>query len=101
VASPEAIADGNGVLGQIFGSKDASRAVAAQAAEQTGIGSDVLKQMLPMVAAMAMGSLARGQQAGASSGGGIMDMLTGLLDQNKDGSAVDDVLGMASKFLKK
>jgi len=90
--------DGNGILGHIFGSKDVSRSVATQAAQQTGIGSDVLKQMLPVVAAMAMGSLAKGQQ---SSGSGLLDMLTSSLDANKDGSAVDDIIGMASKFLQK
>ena len=32
------MADGNGILGHLFGSKDLSRAVAAQAAQATGIG---------------------------------------------------------------
>lgn len=55
----ETIADGNNILGHLFGSKEVSRAVAGQAAEKTGIGSDVLKKMLPMVATMAMGSLSK------------------------------------------
>ena len=42
--------EGNSILGHIFGSKDVSRAVAGRAAEQTGIGADVLKKMLPVVA---------------------------------------------------
>ena len=42
-------------LAILFGSKDVSRAVAGHAAKQTGIGADVLKKMLPMVAAMAHG----------------------------------------------
>ena len=33
------------------------------------------------------------------SGGGIVDMLTPLLDSNRDGSVVDDVVGMIGKFL--
>ena len=33
------VAEGNGILGHIFGSKEVSRSVAGQAAEQTGIGS--------------------------------------------------------------
>lgn len=48
---------GNDLLSQFFGSKDLSRAVAAQAAQATGIGQDVLKQMLPVIAAMIMGGM--------------------------------------------
>lgn len=99
--------DGNGILGHLFGSKDVSRQVASHAAERTGIGSDILKQMLPVVAAMAMGALSK--QAGGNAmaaaaprgGGGILDMITPMLDRDGDGSAADDVLGFVSKmFLK-
>ena len=55
----ESITDGNAILGHLFGSKDVSRAVAGHAAEKTGIGSDILKKLLPMVATMAMGSLSQ------------------------------------------
>ncbi|MBX3584732.1 MAG: DUF937 domain-containing protein [Rhizobiaceae bacterium] len=55
--SPQGMADGNGILGHLFGSKDLSRAVAAQAAQATGIGQNVLQQMLPAIAAMIMGGL--------------------------------------------
>ncbi|MEO8052121.1 MAG: DUF937 domain-containing protein [Acidobacteriota bacterium] len=51
--------DGNSILGHIFGTKDVSRAVAGRASEQTGIGADVLKKMLPVVATMVMGSLSK------------------------------------------
>ncbi|MGB0907929.1 MAG: DUF937 domain-containing protein, partial [Maricaulaceae bacterium] len=57
------VADGNAILGHLFGSKDVSRAVAGHAAEQTGIDSDLLKKMLPLVATMAMGSLSKQTQA--------------------------------------
>ena len=49
--------NGNAILGQLFGSKDLSRAVAAQASAASGIGQDVLKQMLPALASMIMGGL--------------------------------------------
>ncbi|MCC7154650.1 MAG: DUF937 domain-containing protein [Bryobacterales bacterium] len=109
IGSASAIGDGNNILAQILGSKDASRALANQASAQTGIGSDILKQMLPVVASLAMGALSRQTQqsnlaagAAASPGGagGLLEMLTPMLDSNRDGSVVDDVLGMASKFLK-
>lgn len=48
--SPQGVADGNAILAQIFGSKDVSRAIAAQAAQMSGIGQDVYKQMMPAVA---------------------------------------------------
>lgn len=96
-----AAADGNGILGHVFGSKDVSRQVAANAAAQTGIDSGILKQMLPLVAAMMMGGMSRqtaqAGPAGADSSG-LLSMLTPLLDSNRDGSVVDDVLGMLGKF---
>jgi hypothetical protein len=55
--SPQGMAEGNGILGHLFGSKELSRAVAAQASQATGIGQDTLKQMLPAIASMLMGSL--------------------------------------------
>jgi hypothetical protein len=143
LGDPATVADGNGILGHLFGSKDVSREVAARAAQQTGIGPDVLKQMLPIVAAMVMGGLAKqvggasgagggaalGGRAGAgmgmggglagglgdalggmlggaagggrtaAPGGGLFELLTPMLDRNRDGSAVDDVLKMAAGFL--
>ncbi|MCX7306267.1 MAG: DUF937 domain-containing protein [Hyphomicrobiales bacterium] len=55
--SPQGIAEGNAILGQLFGSKDLSRAVASQAAQATGVGQQLLQQMLPVVASMIMGGL--------------------------------------------
>jgi hypothetical protein len=104
--SEAARADGNGILGHLLGSKDVSRQVAAQAATQTGISESVLKQMLPTVAALAMGALSK-QKAGTSAsaaaaagGSGILGMLTPLLDRDRDGSVVDDILGSASRLFK-
>jgi hypothetical protein len=104
VTGPGAMQDGNGILGHILGSKDVSRQVAARASAQTGIGADVLQKMLPLVATLAMGALAR-QTAGprssaAPADSGVLGMLTPLLDSNKDGSVTDDVMGMLGKFLR-
>jgi hypothetical protein len=99
------IADGNGILGHVLGSKDVSRAVADRAAAQTGIGADVLKKLLPLAATLMMASLARRSGsvapmgAGLGSGGGIADMLTPLLDRDRDGSIVDDVTSMIGRYL--
>lgn len=101
-----AISDGNGILGHVFGSKDVSRQVAAQAAAQTGISADILKKLLPLVATMMMSAFAQQQPSknaspfgGNASGGGITDMLGSLLDSNKNGSIVDDVASMLGKFM--
>lgn len=97
-----AIAGGNDILGQILGSKAASRELAGQAAEQTGLDSDMLKKLLPMVASMAMGGL--GKQANAQGlqqdQGGIMNMLGSMLDSDGDGFGLDDVMNIAGKFLR-
>ncbi|MDH3581892.1 MAG: DUF937 domain-containing protein, partial [Hyphomicrobiales bacterium] len=55
-ADPGTMADGNNILGHMFGSKDVSRAVAERAAEQSGIAAEVLKAMLPYIASMIMGA---------------------------------------------
>ncbi len=116
--------DGNAILGHLLGGKEVSRELASRVSGQTGIGPDILKKMLPLVAAMMMGGLSKGavgaQQRGTSDGGlgsilggmlggggasqggqggGLLDMLTPMLDRNRDGSAIDDILGMASQFL--
>lgn len=55
--TPQGISDGNNILAQLFGSKDVSRAVAEQAAKVTGIGQEIYKQMLPVMADTLMGGL--------------------------------------------
>ncbi len=102
----DGITDGNGILGHVFGNKDVSRQVASRAASQTGLSEDVLKRMLPMVAALMMGAMARqaapsgggrlAPQLGGSSGG-LMGMLGATLDQNRDGSMIDDVIGLLGR----
>lgn len=63
--------EGNDVLAQIFGSPDVSRQVAAQAAAVSGVSQEVIKKMLPILAAMLMGGLAKG--ASNQGFGGILE----------------------------
>jgi hypothetical protein len=102
---PGTIDDGNGILGHVFGSKDVSRQVASRAAAQTGIGADVLKSMLPVIAAMMMGTMSKHvsrpsalQEGLGSSADALLRMLPPMLDSNRDGSVVDDVIGMIGRF---
>lgn len=114
--SNDGVLDGNNILGHIMGSKDASRSLAGQASNLTGLDSSLLKKMLPVVASLVMGALSKESQSGGSLsdfsrmlGGGTQQrssneprgMLESFLDMDNDGSVVDDVMGLAAKFLLK
>ncbi|MEM8799471.1 MAG: DUF937 domain-containing protein [Pseudomonadota bacterium] len=115
----ETVQDGNAILGHIFGDKQVSRDVAATASQRTGLDTGILKKMLPVVASLAMGAMAKQRKAAApqsqSQGGGLADMISGLaggqqglqqsglgslLDMDGDGSVVDDVIGLAGKLFR-
>jgi hypothetical protein len=122
---PTDVSGGNNVLGQIFGSHDVSRTVAHNAASQTGLDPALLKKMLPMLAMLVAGVMAkRGAPSAAQSadplggllgglmggggqtGGGQMTSQAGvgglasMLDLDGDGNPLDDILGMAGRLLR-
>ena len=72
---------GDDILGQIFGNKDVSRGVANQLSATSGIGAAILKKLLPIVASIVMGQVAKkmGAGTGAGSGGGFGDILKDIL----------------------
>ena len=91
----QATTEGNAILGHLFGSKEVSRGVAAHASRKTGIGADVLKKMLPMVAMMAMGSLGK-QTRGAgmfNQGGSMQGMIAQMAMQQLAGGGSKGGLG--------
>jgi hypothetical protein len=103
LGSADTTTDGNAILSHILGSRDVSRAVATNAASATGIGSDVLKKMLPVVATLAMGALARQQQTAPARLGQAqmtddIGSIASFLDVNRDGSVADDVMGFVGKM---
>jgi hypothetical protein len=65
--TPQARQEGSTVLNQLFGSDEVSRRVAQQAATFSGVGADILQQMLPLMAGIFAGGLAT---AARSSGFG-------------------------------
>jgi hypothetical protein len=87
----------------VLGSKDASRQVASQASAQTGLGADLLKQMLPVVAAMAMGALSKhtagaaGQEA--SAGGGLLGTLGSLIGGGQAPSGAGALMGILGRLM--
>jgi len=121
---PTDVGRGNDVLGQIFGSKDVSRAVAQNASSRSGLDPGLLKKMLPMLAMAIAGFMAKQGGAAAPSsptGGGLGSLLGGLLggqapggatnaaptgglasmlDLDGDGNPLDDILRMAGKALR-
>ena len=126
---PTNVNRGNDVLGEIFGSKDVSRTVAQNAASQSGLEPSLLKKMLPVLAMLVAGYMAKQRGAGnvaqpSPRGGGLGDLLGSLLggeaagaskaapgassigglasmlDLNGDGNPLDDILRMAGKTLR-
>jgi hypothetical protein len=83
--NPAGVAEGNNILGHLFGSKEVSRAVAAQASAATGIGTEILKQMLPSIASMMMGGLAK-------QTGGQMQAAAGMGGGNVFGQVIEDMM---------
>jgi hypothetical protein len=120
-SQPTNVSRGDDVLGQIFGSRDVSRTVARNASTQSGLDPMLLKKMLPMLAMLVAGYMAKQGQASAApqaGGGGLGDLLGGMLgggqaaagrgapglasmlDLDGDGNPLDDILGMAGKLLR-
>ena len=100
VASGETITDGNKILGHLFGSKDVSRNVAAQAAERSGLESSLVRKALPILAGLAMGAVSKkGQSSPGNLDGGLLGgLLGGLTGGDDDGFGIDDVLSLAKKL---
>ena len=113
---PTNVNRGNDILGQIFGSKDVSRTVAKSASNQSGLDPSLLKKMLPILAMLVTGMMAKGggAQAGGGGLGGLLGGLLGggasrgaaagggigsMLDMDGDGNPLDDILSMAQKGL--
>jgi hypothetical protein len=92
---PTPVERGNDVLGQIFGSKDVSRTVAGHAAESTGLDSGLLKKMLPILAMLVAGYLAKqgGQGDTAPQGGGLGGLIGGVLGGGASGGGAGGMLG--------
>ena len=108
--------DGAGILNHLFGNQTSN--VANAVSQLSGLDTNGSMKMLQMLAPILMGILGQqkkqnnldakglgsltsmlasnfGSEAGAS---GIMEAVTNLLDANKDGNVMDDIMGMVGKF---
>ena len=96
----DAVEEGNGILGHLLGGKENSRSLAQQVSGNTGISDTLIKQMLPIVASMAMGAMSKRMGSNPSANlAGSAEGLAGMLDFNRDGSSMDDIMSMVGKFL--
>ncbi len=87
---------GNQVLAEVFGSKDVSRAVAQKAEFASGIGSTVIKAMLPMIASMVLGGMQRKTSRDTGMGGILGTLIKGMSGGGASrggGGGLDDLLG--------
>jgi hypothetical protein len=90
----EGVAAGNDALSVIFGSPDVSRAVIDQAQNFSGVSSDILKKMLPVLAGVVLSGLMRSGSSGKSaspgqpapSGGNLGDILGQIFGRGMPGS---------------
>ena len=108
--------DGAGILNHLFGNQTSN--IANAVSQSSGLDTNGSMKMLQMLAPILMGILGQqkkqnnldakglgnltsmlasnfGSEAGTS---GIMETVTNLLDANKDGNVVDDIMGMVGKF---
>ena len=105
--------DGAGILGHLFGNN--TQKVANAVSQSSGLDNQGSMKILQTLAPLVLGAL--GQQkkennldaegignltsnlaANFTGEGGIMSMVTNMLDANKDGNVMDDVMGLVGKF---
>ncbi len=119
-AAPPRQADAGGILGHILGGSQGQ--VAQQVSEKSGLDMGQVAQILMFLAPIVMGYLGRQKQeqnvgagglggllggllggvqsqAQPEQGGSMFDMATSVLDQNRDGSSLDDIASMAYKYM--
>jgi hypothetical protein len=109
-------ANGAGILGHVFGPQQPT--IENNLAQATGMDQSAAGGLLETIAPVVMGAVGQTQQqSGLDASGlsdllnsqqqqaqanapGVMGMLGSMLDQNQDGSAMDDLQRMAAKFFK-
>lgn len=109
-------ANGAGILRHTFGNQQP--AIQNNLAQATGMDQNTAGGVLETLAPIVMGSLGQAQQQNGLDASGLsnflnvqeqeaqstapdaMSMLSSMLDQNKDGSSMDDLQRMAAKFFK-
>jgi hypothetical protein len=107
---------GAGILGHLLGAQEGR--VVEQVAKSAGVDSGTAMKLLMMAAPMLLGAVGKQQKAQGLDANGLASMLQGqtqqaqqaqpgllgtlnsLLDANHDGSAIDDLVGMAGRWFR-
>ncbi len=96
--------DNSNMLGQLFNSlKEDENDVAEELSAKSGIDKPSIASLLPMVAPLIMGALNKSTNLSAKDTSNTNDITSSLLDfidQDNDGSVVDDIVEIAGKFFK-
>lgn len=113
LGDPQA-ANGAGILGHVLG--DQQSGITQALADHTGLGNDQVGQILQIAAPLIMGALGQQQQQqnfdtndlsdflggqqqiAQQTNPDLMNIISGFLDMNKDGSIWDDILRIISKL---
>lgn len=108
--------DGTGILNHLFGNQTTN--VANAISQSSGLDTNGSMKMLQMLAPVVLGALGQkkkennldagglnaltsmlsGTLGGNEKASGIMGLVTNMLDANKDGNVVDDIMGMVGNF---
>lgn len=108
--------DGTGILNHLFGNQTTN--VANAISQSSGLDTNGSMKMLQMLAPIVLGALGQqkkennldagglnaltsmlsGTLGGNEKASGIMGLVTNMLDGNKDGNVVDDIMGMVGNF---
>lgn len=109
-------ANGSGILGHVFGTQ--RPAVENNLAQATGMDQGSAAGLLETLAPLVMGSLGKAQHENGLDASGLsnllinqqqeaqanapdgMNLLSSMLDQNNDGSSIDDLKRLAAGFFK-
>ena len=106
--------DGAGILGHLF--ENNTQNVANAVSQSSGLDNQgsmkILQTLAPLVLgalgqqkkennldAQGIGNLTSNLASNFTGAGGIISTVTNMLDANKDGNVVDDVMGLVGKFL--
>lgn len=94
--------DTSSMTTELFSSLDENEEdVVNNLSSKSGIDSSSISSLIPMLAPLIIGALNKQSNLNAmdtSNTNDITSMLTNFIDQDKDGSVVDDLFGMAKKF---
>lgn len=125
VFSAGGIADGNRIVEQLFGAKEAAKLIASRAADAGTVQAEKVAELLPALANLVMGALARLQESPAGEllnsaissplgkmlgglvndaqdrGGDALGLVGALLEKHDVKSIADDLLGAAGKLLRR